>query len=154
MYGSISWTQRWRLPPHKISIWTKIVVFGYRWPDAMINLSKTILKQIHFYTNYKCLLALWKVLSEMNPKQGWSFGKKYFWVKLWGGGLFGPWGPNIWLPHSMVRGTKIWRHQKAYVHVIIYVGFYINPWHRKYTRTQARGQTLRLREGRKIWPSL
>ena len=35
----------------------------------------------------------------------------------------------IGLPESMARSTKILHHQKAYIHVIIYVGFYVNPWY-------------------------
>ena len=40
------------------------------------------------------------------------------WVKLWGKEVFEPWRPNLWLPENMVRNTKIWQHENAYLHVI------------------------------------
>ena len=98
----------------------------YRWPVAMSEVPQTALILTHFYRNHKILLALWNYLAELNPKQRWSFENKWLLVKLWGKYLFGPWGSSIWLPGNMVRRTKISFHQKAYIHVIIYVGFYVN----------------------------
>ena len=64
----------------------------------------------------------------------------HFFGEVTGERIIWSWRPNIWLPESMVRSTKIWRHWIAYVHAIIYVGFCVNPWYWKYTQTQARRQ--------------
>ena len=34
---------------------------------------------MHFYKKSNFLLALWKILIELNPKQGWIFEKKNGW---------------------------------------------------------------------------
>ena len=117
-------------------------------PDSMCRVSQTELILTHFCTTPGFLLDLWKYLAKLNPKQRWIF-EKICLVKLWGKEIFRPWRSNIWLPDDMVRSTKIWRHQYLYVHIIVFVGFYINPWYWKYTRTQARRQVPRPRGRRK-----
>ena len=54
-----------------------------------------------------------------------TFENKIKLVKLWGKQIIGPWGPNIWLTDRMGLLTWTWRRRNSYVHVIIYVGFYI-----------------------------
>ena len=46
------------------------------------------------------------------------------------------------IPDYMVRITKLWHHQNAYVYAIIHVGFYIWAWYWKYIPTQYRLQVL------------
>ena len=106
-----------------------------------------------FLNKHSLLLDLWKDLAEMNPKQRGSFGKVPF-GEIMGERIIWDLITNIFLPDSMVRRTKIWHYQNVYVHVIIYVSFYINPWYLNYNWTQARWQAPRPRGRRKTWLTL
>ena len=115
--------------------------------DTIGHFSKTELNLTHFHTNPNFLLALWKDLAELLQKQTEVLKKSIF------GELMRE-RNNISLPYNMVRCTYIWRHYKTYVHGIICVGFYVDPWYWKYIRSHARRQAPRPRGGRKIWSSL
>ena len=87
--------------------------------------SGKILQLDHF------LLALWKDLPKLNLIKFWIYEKNYFCYMI--------------LPDSMVRSKKLWHHQNEYVHVIIYVCFYIYPWYWKFAWTHERCQEPRPR---------
>ena len=113
-------------------------VWMYSSLDTMGHSSKTELNLTHFYTGPNSLLDLWKYLAALFQKQ-LEFLKNLL-VELCGKEIYGPWWPNISLTENMVRFTYIWRHKKSYIHVIIYVGFYVDPCYWKYTQTHARRQ--------------
>ena len=82
----------------------------------------------------------------LHVRNNLEFWKKNVLVKLCGKEIYVPWGHNIYLPDRMGRCTYIWRHKKAYVHVIIYVGFYVDtryvkiPKYRPDTRHHNQGK--------------
>ena len=45
-----------------------------------------------------------------------------------GNNYLGPEDPIYGYLTLMVRSTNILWHQNAYIHVIIYIGFYVNTW--------------------------
>ena len=128
-------------------------IMSYSAPYCMRHFSKIELNLTHFYTNLNLLLALWTDLYELFQKQ-LEVLKNDFLVKLCRKEIFGAWGPNISFPEGMGRCTYIWCHQKSYIHIIRYVGFYVYWWYWKYTQTYARQQAPRTTGGRKIWLSL
>ena len=134
-----------------VYFWQKTLVYSA--PDAMGHFSKTELNLTHFYTTPNFLLDLWKYLAELNQKQV-ELLKKYFLMMLCGKEIYSPSWPNIYLPENMVRCTYIWRHQKSYIHLIIYVGFYAEPWYWKLNWTQARRQAPLTRGRRQMWLSM
>ena len=122
----------------------------YRQPDTILHLSQTQLIQTHIYTNPYFLLAPWKYLTEMNPKQRWSFEKSIF---------CGVMGVSI-ICYLITQYMLTWRYGQKYKNMMsskcvrtcncIYVGFYVNPQYWKYTWMQARFQAPQPRGPRKM----
>ena len=91
-------------------------------------------------------MALWKDITELNPKQSWSL-IKYFLVKLWGGVI-------IWALRTQYMAT--WKYGQKQNNMMsskrVCTRHHISNW--KYTWTKGRRQAPRPRERRKIWLSL
>ena len=100
------------------SIWTMDcplfikLICGYSAPYGMGHLSKTELNLMHFYTNPKFLLALWKDLADLNLE------KLKFWKKLPFGEVM--WERNIWNGQMYVnmtssKGVRTCHHMRRFL---------------------------------------
>ena len=120
-------------------------------PYGMGKFSKTQLNPTHFYTDPNFYWLFEKTSSSCFVKNLKCWKKVLFGDGMWERDIFDPLGPNISLPDRIGRCTHIQCHQKSYIHIIIYIGFYLDPWYWKYNQTHSRRQVPWRTGERKIW---